>query len=336
MRHILLALIFVLAALPLQAEAQSEPPGWEFGWVSETDPQIMELNGVDHRITSEFPTYPASGDMSFSLSLEFWVDNQRPIPVEIGFDFVLSNGDFVVDIPETTTIDGQSNESFTVVISGDGFVDEESGPYLERVGDDVFSQFTLTAGEKIADQGTGTQRREIEKGLQFSRYNAFMVYRFGGVSTELHAGTGLGNWQFNVDNFGNVDDTITDVAVEIKSCPQLVIEGQEGLIGARVYGYNQNELTVTAPQSHPAKTCEVTIKVRSEGSGLWYANNPPFTFDVIAPEAGDDTNDDTSSSDQEAMGNDLEINDSGILPSLTILSTLSAVGFAAIFRREKR
>ena len=335
MRHILLALIFVLAALPLQVEAQAEPPGWEFGWVSEIDPQIMELNGVDHRITSEYPTWPASGDMTFSLSFEFWVDNQRPIPVEIGFDFVLSNGDFVVDIPETTTIDGQSNESFTVVISGDGFRDGDYGIYLEQVGDDVFSQFTLTAGEKIADQETGTQRKEIEKGLQFSRYNAFMVYRNGGVNTELHAGTGLENWAFNVDNFGNVDDAIADVAVEIKSCPQLVIEGQEGLIGARVYGYNQNELTVTAPQSHPAKTCEVTIKVRSEGSGLWYANNPPFTFDVIAPKAEDSTNGDASS-EQEPMGNDLEINDSGILPSLTILSTLSMVGFAAILGREKR
>ena len=52
MRHILLALIFVLSTLPLQAEAQTEPLDWQFGWETETDPEIMELNGKDSSLKS--------------------------------------------------------------------------------------------------------------------------------------------------------------------------------------------------------------------------------------------------------------------------------------------
>lgn len=336
MKHILLALIIVLSALPLQAEAQSEPLDWQFGWETETNPEIMELNGKDSRLKS-INGIGSSGDMTFSLTLEFWVDNPRPLPVEIDFDFSIlacqGCGDFEVDIPDVSTINGQSNESFSVVISGDGFYSEDSGlanyRWLVLYGE--IHDFVLTASELVAGQATPTEAKEIEKGLQFSKYNAFRVHSPQDKEI-VHAGSDNSGWRIYVDNMGNnAGDVITEVSVEIKSCPQLVIEGQEVLKSSRI-----GHLTVTAPQSHPAKTCEITIKVRSEGSGLWYANHQPFIVEVLAPEAEDDTNDDTSSSEQEMMGNDLEINDSGILPSLTILSTLFMVGFAAIFRREKR
>jgi hypothetical protein len=98
MKHILLALIFVLGALPLQAEAQSETLDWEIGWETETDPEIMELNGKDSRLKSQ-NGLGSSGDMTFSLTLEFWVDNPRPLPVEIEFDFSFWYDHFEVDIP---------------------------------------------------------------------------------------------------------------------------------------------------------------------------------------------------------------------------------------------
>jgi hypothetical protein len=185
----------------------------------------------------------------------------------------------------------------------------------------------------VAGQATPTEAKEIEKDLQFSKYNAYRVYMEKDSVEAVYSGSDK-RIELNIDNYGNAADTIIDTEVEIKSCPQLVIEGLEGVVGNSKWSLDKT-LTVTAPQSHPQKECEVVFKVRSEGSGLWYSNYEKFTIYVIAPEL-DDTNDDTSSSDQETMGNDLEINNSGILPSLTILSTLSAVGFAAIFRREKR
>jgi hypothetical protein len=335
MRHILLALIFVLSTLPLQAEAQTEPLDWQFGWETETDPEIMELNGKDSRLKS-LNGLGSSGDMTFSLTLEFWVDNPRPIPVEIEFDFSILTcqgcGDFEVDIPDVSTINAQSNESFSVVISGDGFL---SGwvnyQWLVESGD--IHDFVLTASELVAGQATPTEAKEIEKDLQFSKYNAYRVYMEKDSVEAVYSGSDK-RIELNIDNLGNAVDTIIDTEVEIKSCPQLVIEGLEGVVGNSKWSLDKT-LTVTAPQSHPEKECEVVFKVRSEGSGLWYSNYEKFTIYVFAPEL-DDTNDDTSSSDQETMGNDLEINDSGILPSLTMLSTLSMVGFAAILGREKR
>jgi len=309
MRHILLALIFVIGAIPLQVEAQA--PDWELGWETETEPEIMALDD----------------ELYFSLTLEYWVDNQRPIPVEIDFEFSLSEGYFDVDIPSKTTIEGQSNESFSLEISGYGYSSED-GAFS---ADSVYSTFTLTAFETIADQDIS--QKNIDKDLQFSKYNLLWVDNEPFPS--LYSGADVEGSVF-VGNRGNTGDVITDVAVEIKSCPQLVFEGQEEINGqiltrgeSKVY-----TLKASAPQSHPTKTCEITIKVRSEGSGLWYANNVPFTITVVAPEAGDDTNDDTSPSDQETMGNDIEITDSGILPSITLFSTLTAVGFAAILRKE--
>jgi hypothetical protein len=337
MKHILLALIFVLGALPLQAEAQSEPLDWQFGWETETDPEIMELNGKDSRLKSQ-NGLGSSGDMTFSLTLEFWVDNPRPLPVEIEFDFSIMAcqgcGDFVVDIPDVSTINGQSNESFSVVISGDGFYGE--GLFLNYqwlVWREEIHVFTLTASELVAGQATPTEAKEIEKDLQFSKYNAYRVYTEDLPQITVYSGSDE-SMKLNIDNYGNGADTIIDTEVEINSCPQLVIEGLEGVVGKSEWRLDET-LTFTAPQSHPEKECEVVFKVRSEGSGLWYSNYEKFTIYVFAPEL-DDTNDDTSSSDQETGSGDLEINDSGILPSLTILSTLSAVGLAAIFRREKR
>ena len=177
MKHILLALIFVLGALPLQAEAQSEPLDWQFGWETETDPEIMELNGKDSRLKSQ-NGLGSSGDMTFSLTLEFWVDNPRPLPVEIEFDcfiFAAEGGtEFEVDFPDVSTINGLSNESFSVVISGDGFDHDREvasrSRYLIDLAD--IHYFSLTASELVAGQATPTEAKEIEKDLQFSKYKS--------------------------------------------------------------------------------------------------------------------------------------------------------------------
>ena len=71
MRHILLALIFVFAAFPLPAEAQSPPIDWEIGWETETDPEIMELNGKDSRLKS-------TNGIGSSLSLIHISEPTRP------------------------------------------------------------------------------------------------------------------------------------------------------------------------------------------------------------------------------------------------------------------
>jgi hypothetical protein len=341
MKHILLALIFVLSTLPLQAEAQTEPLDWQFGWETETDPEIMELNGKDSRLKS-LNGLGSSGDMTFSLTLEFWVDNPRPIPVEIEFDcfiFAAEGGtEFEVDFPDVSTINGLSNESFSVVISGDGFDHDREvasrSRYLIDLAD--IHYFSLTASELVAGQATPTEAKEIEKDLQFSKYNAYRVSpkHLGAPQITVYSGSDE-SMKLEIDNFGNAVDTIIDTEVEIKSCPQLVIEGLEGVVGNSKWSLDKT-LTVTAPQSHPEKECEVVFKVRSEGSGLWYSNHEKFTVYVFGEQPEDETSDDTSSSDQETGSGDLEINDSGILPSLTIFSTLSMVGFAAILGRDER
>jgi hypothetical protein len=345
MRHILLALIFVFAAFPLPAEAQSETLDWQFGWETETNPELMELNGEDSRLKS-INGIGSSGDMTFSLALEFWVDNPRPLPVEIEFDFSITAcqgcGDFEVDIPDVSIINGQSNESFSVVISGDGFYSEDSNAFVNYrwlVLSDEIHDFVLTASELVAGQATPTAAKEIEKGLQFSKYNAYKVVESRiwdtGENSKIFVYSGSSErMKLYVDNYGNAVDTIIESKVEIKNCPQLFIEGLEEAVG-EVAWFLYFNLVINAPESHPEKECEVVFKVRSEGSGLWYSNYEKVTINVIAPEL-DDTNDDTSSSDQETGSGDLEINDSGILPSLTILSTLSMVGFAAILGRDER
>lgn len=339
MRHILLALIFVFAAFPLPAEAQSPPIDWEIGWETENDPEIMELNGKDSRLTS-INGIGSSGDFNFRLTLEFWVYNPRPLPVEIDFDYSIlacpGCGDFLVNIPAVSTINGLSNESFSVEISGDGFYSEDSGfiNYQWLVWNGEIHEFVLTASELVAGQATPTEAKEIEKDLQFSKYNAYRVYTNDLPQITVYSGSDE-SMELEIDNYGNGADTIIDTEVEINSCPQLVIEGLEGVVGKSEFRLDET-LTVTAPQSHPEKECEVVFKVRSEGSDLWYSNHKKFTVYVFGEQPEDETSDDKSSSDQESMSNNLEVSDSGILPSLTMLSTLSMVGFAAILGREKR
>ena len=184
----------------------------------------MELNGKDSRLKSIGWGIGSSGDMTFSLTLEFWVDNPRPLPVEIEFDFSIMAchqgcGDFEVDIPDVSTINGQSNESFSVVISGDGFIGEDSGflNYQWLVWREEIHVFTLTASELVAGQATPTEAKEIEKDLQFSKYNALALGTRSNHDTNPKSITSQSVYAGSDEsirvltyNVGNVADTIID------------------------------------------------------------------------------------------------------------------------------
>ena len=73
--------IFLISLIPFSASAQLPNPEiqWTADWSTEEEVAIMELNE---------DTY------SFELILEFWINNNRLTPIEVGFEVEFENVDF--------------------------------------------------------------------------------------------------------------------------------------------------------------------------------------------------------------------------------------------------
>ena len=117
-------------------------------WEMDDDVAIMQLNPDSY---------------SFELTLKFWINNNRLTPIEVGLEAEFENVEFNVDDPGQVTVDGNSNKTFELKISGSG-VDEDGILYNA----DSFSEtVTLNLIELIAGQAADASR-EIEMDLKFS------------------------------------------------------------------------------------------------------------------------------------------------------------------------
>jgi hypothetical protein len=195
--------IFILMMMPITINSSAQFGGsWELGWVTNVDGNYEVEMEADWDITGELVIY---------------IDNQRQ--GELNVDFKLewdSDSDipFIVDGPETGTIAGGENLTFTFTLTEDSALDIRSfSP------SDSYS-LTLIAEEVVSGQPVSTQ--DIEAGIELPEIFNLQPNNIDDQS--MYSDTWI-EVEILVSNWGNSGDAVTSADVEIRSCPNLKAEG---------------------------------------------------------------------------------------------------------------
>ena len=327
MKRIIIA-IFLVSLIPVSSSAQLPSPEiqWTADWEMEDDVAIMQLNPE---------TY------SFELTLQFWINNNRLTPIEVGLEAEFENVEFNVDDPGQVTVEGNSNKTFELKISGSG-LDADGILYN---ADDFSETIKLRLIELIAGQAADASR-EIEMDLKFSKiYDLVVKYEGGGLTSSnaqvpMKSGT-TKTINLHVFNFGNTDDAVTKTSISVSRCPQLdysfePLSALPFVVNPAVNsddGKLLGELEFSTTTSHPTKECILEFTIYPESDSV--SSFATLTIDVESVETTvdepDDNTDDTTNTDTT----DLEV-ESSSLPALSSFLCMITVLFSAVIRHESK
>lgn len=322
----LLAVIFILALIPLPAASQVPSPEiqWTADWEVDQDVAIMELNP---------DTY------MFELVLEFWVNNNRLTPIEVNFEVEFEETEFEVDDPGQVSVAGGSNETFELKIMGSGLKDST----ILYNADEFRETLTLTLSEIIGGQSVDSSR-EISQDLEFSHiYDMHVEWESSGLTSknamiEIKSGTSE-SINIQVFNYGNSDDAIKDYYLAISKCPQLRYEFQGvGDLPLPISpatnsddGLSFGTLEITASSNHPSKECEIELSVYSEATGLSSYATLSAEVEAAAQKGGDTGESNEGSEDTESPNLESE---STSLPAISSILCILMVLISALYRRK--
>ena len=314
----IVALCLLLAIFtPIATTQGQSPPGWEIGWEDDEEILIFEL---------DTETY------AFELIIEFWIENTYPVPIDIDFETEIgadggTDFDFQTDDPGKVSIPANTNESFELKISC------SSSCTLWSANNNFLTTVTFTATNYVADQAQGDQ--EISKKLQPSSIYGFEV-TFDPVSNGKGPQINAGTYEMIdviVGLSGNANDAISKIDMSFRGCPQMNFDAKDSGLEAGVALSAQSGVTkkgsvkLSAPSSHPDKTCTFIVTVTSEGNGISYNGDVDFVVDApdISEKEDEGESADTESSDFEVEKNSL--------PTISSFLCLITVLCAAIIRR---
>ena len=244
---LLIIILCVNVIQPANAQDQIEIPSWEIGWETDMDGVYeLSLQGEDG-ILDAIEFYVSNdrmGDLTLEITVS-WEDSEN-IPIKL-------------DYQESITVPSSSNETFVIDIT------DESGYSFERSPTDVLTLLVL-AEEVLIEQSVSNQEIEAELSVP----SVFELEISSQSNNEvLYPGSSI-EYQINVENKGNGKDVIKSPEESIKSCPSLSIEGVEALENIEL-GKDSNlenfTITILASESHPERTCEITISIKSAGNG---------------------------------------------------------------------
>lgn len=322
--------ILLISLIPFSASAQLPSPEimWTTDWNTEDEVAIMQLNE---------DTY------SFELILEFWINNNRLTPIEVGFEVEFENVEFSVDDPGQVTVEGNSNKTFELKISGSGM---DSNGILYNA--DTFSEtVTMKLIELIAGQAADASR-EIEKDLKFSKiYNLVVKYEDDGVLSSdakmpMKSGT-TKEINLRASNYGNTDDAVKETSISVSRCPQLDYSFEPSrelpiVVPPGVYtddgsttGIVLGTLEVSTTTSHPSKECIVEFTIYPESESV--SSYATLTIDVESVETIEEEPDDNTDDTTNTETTDLEV-ESSSLPALSSFLCMLTVLFSAVIRRN--
>ena len=318
--------IFLISLIPFSTSAQLPNPEiqWAADWDMEEDVAIMQLD---------------SDTYSFDLTLDFWINNNRLTPIEVGFEIDFEDVEFDVDDPGQVTVEGNSNETFELKISGSG-LDADGILYN---ADEFIETITLRLIELVAGQAADSSR-EIEMNLEFSKiYDLDVKYEGGGLTASnakipMKSGT-TKTINLHVFNYGNTDDAVTKTSIAVSRCPQLdysftpvsalpvvfnpAINSDDGkLLG---------ELEVSTTTSHPTKECVLEFTIYPESDSV--SSYATLTIDVESVENQQEESDDNTDDTTNTESSDLDVKSSS-LPAISSILCITTVLFSALIRRE--
>ena len=300
--------------MPITINSSAQFGGsWALGWVTDVDGNYEVEMEDDWDINGELVIYIDNTGRQGELNVNFDLEWDSDIP-------------FIVDGPETGTIAGGENETFTFTLTEDSSLDirsfSPSDTYvLTLIAEEVVSGQTITSQEIDA-------RVELPEvfDLQPNSVDDQSMYSDTWIEVE-----------FLVSNWGNKGDAITSADVEIRSCPNLKAEGLDQFSNLIIEPTDLDNNTAkgfdvkfVASSSHPDRTCEVTFSVISEGDERVRS----VTFDLQVS-AADIVVDDQSSDDGSSDGDGLSENSSN-LSWIGFYQLFLIIIFTAYFRRMKQ
>ena len=277
--------------MPITINSSAQFGGsWELGWVTDVDGNYEVEMEADWDIAGELVIY---------------IDNQRQGELNINFELEWdSDIPFIVDGPETGTVAGGENISFTFTLTEDSALDIRSFSPSETY------VLTLIAEEVVSDQTVSTQ--DIDAGVELP--DIFNLQPNSLDDQSMYSDTWI-EVEVLVSNWGNSGDAVTSADVEIRSCPNLKAEGLEQFNNLIIEptGLDNNvakgfDVKFIASASHPDRTCEVTFSVISEGDERVRS----VIFDLHVS-AADIVVDDQSSNGGSSDGDGLSENSSNLV-----------------------
>ena len=150
---VLLGVFLFSLLLPCAQAQELQPPSWELGWITDVDPKyIVELED----------------DWDVEGELVVFVNNERSneLNLALNYDFD-EDGPFAFDGPESITVAANTNDSFTILISG------VSDKEVRAFSPSSSLPLTLTAEESIGETSVGNQ--EIEADITVPRKYMLMA-----------------------------------------------------------------------------------------------------------------------------------------------------------------
>jgi len=250
---------------------------WELGWVTDVD--------GNYEVEME-------ADWDISGELVIFIENSRQSELNVNFDLEWdSDIPFIVDGPETGTVAGGENLSFTFTLTDNSALDIRSfSPSDTYV-------LTLTAEEVVSDQTVSSQ--DLDAGVKLPKN--FNLQPDSIEDQSMYSDTWI-EVEVLVSNWGNYRDAVTSADIEIRSCPNLKAEGLEQFDNLVVEptdidnnvakGFN---VKFVASASHPDRTCEVTFSVISEGDERVRSTTFDLTVSAVEVVVDDQSSDGGSS-----------------------------------------
>ena len=276
-------IIVLLLPFSLNASAQFEPQSWELGWVTDVEGSY-EVEMED--------------DWDISGELVVFIENSRQNELNVNFDLEWnSDTPFEVDGPETGTIASGENLSFTFTLTENGDLDIRSFSPSDTYG------LTLTAEEVVAS-GQTVSTQEVDAEVKLPKI--FNLQPDDVEDQTMFSGTWI-EVEILISNWGNNKDAVTSAEINIRSCPNLNVEGLEQYDNLIVEPTELNnnvaqgfDVKFVTSTSHPGRTCEVTFSVISEGDER--VRSTTFDVKVSAAEiVEDDQSSDGGSSSENGL-----------------------------------
>ena len=322
--------IFLVSLVPISTSGQMPNPEiqWTADWDTEDEVAIMQLDE---------DTY------SFELILQFWINNNRLTPIEVGFETEFEYSGFEVDDPGQVTVEGNSNKTFELKISGSGIA---SDGYLYSA-DMIIDTITLRFIELVAGQAVDSSR-EIEMDLEFSKiYNLVVKYEGAGlpssnVQIPMKSGT-TKTINLTAFNYGNTDDAVTKTSISVSRCPQLDYSFEPSYTLPIFVGYPTRSddgihsgnllgvLEVSTTTSHPTKECILEFTIYPESDSV--SSYATLTIDVESVENQIDEPEDNTGDTTNTESKDLDVESSSLPAISTFLCTVTVL-FSALIRRN--
>jgi len=195
----------------------------------------------------------------------------------------------------------------------------------------VLATVGLTATNYVAEQEQSSQ--EISQKIQPSSIYGFEV-TFEPITNSKGPKINSGTYEMIdviIGLTGNNNDAISKIDMSFRGCPQMNFDAKDsGLEAGTVIKFSdqgRGPVKLSAPSSHPDKTCTFIVTVTSEGNGVSYNGEVEFVVDAPDVKLADDDED-----DQASESSDLEVEDNS-LPAISSLICMLTVMFAAVIRR---